>query len=137
LNFLIDTNVVSQTRKDKPVAEVMQWWKKYSSSVMGISVITVYELRYGIQITPSGSKRDGLERWMEHFLLPVFAGRILPVDAAVADTCGRLIAICKKGGHTPDLADALIAATAKVHRLHVVTLNRKHFEPLRVDLAEF
>jgi len=137
LKFLIDTSVVSQTRKPRPDPEVAHWWQQSTLSEMGLSVVTVHELRYGIEIAPAGAKRERLQRWMGEFLLPSFADRILPIDLVVADACGRLVARSSRSGHTPELGDALIAATAQVHGLRVATLNRRHFERLGVELVEF
>ena len=135
--FLVDTNVVSQMRKPRPVPEVASWWRKHIMSEMFLSAVTLHELRFGIELAPSGAKRDGLEQWLVEYLIPAFAGRILPVDLSVADMCGRLAAKSKARGSSPELADALIAATAKVHGLRVATLNRKHFDRLGVELVTF
>jgi toxin FitB len=137
LIYLLDTNVLSQTRKPVPVPEVARWLHERSVSEIRLSAVTIHELRYGIEISDPGAKRRGLEQWLEQFVLPGLAGHILPVDAEVADCCGRLVAARKKEKYRPELADALIAATAKVHGLQVATLNRKHFEPLDVELVKF
>jgi len=86
---------------------------------------------------PPGAKRDVVQRWLEHYVLVNFRDRILPVDVAVADECGRLMFRAKRQKHTASLADALIAATAIVHGLSVATLNVKHFKPLGVKLVKF
>ena len=135
--YLIDTNVVSQTRKPVPVPEVARWLRKREVSELRLSAVSVHELRYGIEIADPGARRGGLERWLEEFVLPGLAGHILPVDAEVADDCGKLVAKCKKAKIRPEFADALIAATARVHGMQVATLNRKHFEPLGVELVKF
>lgn len=86
---------------------------------------------------PVGRRRQSFKLWLENKVLPSFSGRILNVDAEVADVCGRLVAIVRKQGHEPDLSDALIAAIAKVHGLHIATLNRKHFKWFNVPLVNF
>ncbi len=83
-----------------------------------------------------GSKRREIEAWLERDILIGFRDRIIPADSIIADICGRLVAKAKRERHTPDLADALIAATAMVHHLTVATLNRTHFERLGVELVE-
>ena len=116
---------------------VVRWWQRQSVDSLYLSAISVHEIRQGIELAPAGAKRNALEIWLQDFVLRVFADRILGVDGVVADASGRLVASAKKKGHTAELADALIAATAKVHGLKVATLNRKHFEKLGVELVEF
>ncbi len=132
--FVLDTNVVSELRKvrlgkaDKHVAE---WADGVAASDLYLSVITVEELEIG---TLLAERRDPVQgamfrAWLEHYVLPVFAGRILPVDTAVARRSARL--------HVPDprpLRDGLVAATALVHSMTVVTRNLADFEPTGVPL---
>ncbi len=115
----------------------MLWWRQLTPDEIYLSAITIQELRLGIEILPVGSRRQGLERWLDEKVLGTFAGRILPVDIAVAEACARLSARAKRAGRVPELGDALIAATASVHNLTVATLNRKHFEPLGCKLVSF
>jgi predicted nucleic acid-binding protein len=137
LKFLVDTSVLSQARKPIPVASVVRWWQSQTLSSLALSVITVHEIREGIELAPAGATRNGLEVWLENHILRQFATRILPVDAIIADRSARLVAAARRSGHTPELADALIAATARAYGLKVATLNRKHFERLGVELVEF
>lgn len=137
MKFLIDTNVVSQTRKDNPDPAVVRWWQLRPASDLALSAISIHEIRLGIELLPAGSKRNAVETWLGDFVLKQFAGRILPVDASIAEMSARLVAAAKKKGHTADLADALIAATARVHNLKLATLNRAHFQPLGVALVEW
>jgi predicted nucleic acid-binding protein len=102
-----------------------------------LSVITLVELRRGIQLLPQGKRREALDEWLLNDVAEAYEGRILPVTAAIADLAGRVAAAAKQDGYTVELADVLIAATARVHGLAVVTLNRKHFERLGVELVEF
>jgi len=102
-----------------------------------MSVVVISELRFGIELRPPGKRQNELRSWLESRVLALFQGRILPVDERVADQCGRLIATAKKAGHSAEMADALIAATAMVHGLKLATLNRKHFERMGVELVTF
>ena len=106
-------------------------------SSLALSAMSIHEIRQGIELVDVGAKRKAIEIWLQDFVLRQFAGRILPVDVAVADVSARLVVAAKKEGHTAELADALIAATAKVHGLRIATLNSKHFEWLDVDLVKF
>lgn len=137
LNYLLDTNVVSQTSKMHPDAAVMRWWKQQNELSLMLSAIVFQELRFGIETLSPGRKRDRLEEWLEVRLRGEFAGRILPVTVEIAEVSGRLIAETKKAGHIAETADALIAATARVHGLMIATLNLDHFEWLGVELVEF
>ena len=135
--YLLDTNVASQRTKIEPVASVMAWLRDVPSSRLFLSVITIQEIRSGIEWMPDGRKRRSIEEWLERDVLVRFADRLLPVDIAVADLCGRIIVEARRAKHTPTLDDALIAATARVHGFKLATLNRHHFERLGVELVKF
>lgn len=137
MKVLIDTNVISQTRKDKPNPAVAGWWQLRPVSDLALSAISIQEIRLGIQLLPAGNRRDAIEIWLEDFVLKQFAGRILPIDTAIAGMSARMAAAARKKGHTADLADALIAATARIHSLKLATLNTTHFKPLGADMVEW
>ena len=130
--FLLDTNVVSEIRKGQKMdARVSAWSSQQSPATLFLSVITVMELRMGILAKARKDKEQGqrLENWMNRHVLPAFFGRILPVDLAIANQCAVL--------HVPDPRsdrDALIAATALVHGLAVVTRNVQDFVPTGVPV---
>ena len=128
---------MSQRIKTQPVAEIMAWLRSVPEDEIGLSAITIQEVRTGAESMPAGQRRRAVEAWLEEDLLQGFADRILAVDAAVADLCGRLTVEAVSQGHSPALSDALIAATTKVHGLRLATLNRKHFKWLGVELVEF
>ena len=96
----------------------------------------MYELRAGTEMLALGKKRLALEYWVDRLVQVDFAGRILPVTATIADRAAVLSIAAKRRGANVELADALIAATAEVHGLSVVTLNRRHFEQLGVRLID-
>jgi predicted nucleic acid-binding protein len=137
LKYLLDTDVISQVPKQRPHPRVMAWMLRIRADEMRLSAITIQEVRYGAEMMDAGRRRREVEAWLERDLLVGFAGRIIVVDAAVADECGRLIVAAKKQHHNPSLDDALIAATARVHGLKIATLNRKHFQKLDVGLVDF
>jgi predicted nucleic acid-binding protein len=126
--FLLDTNVLSELRRrDRIHRKVAQWAKSVSASDLFLSVITIMEVEVGaLGIMRRDPAQGALMRsWIENHILPSFAGRILPVDTAVARRCAAL--------HVPNPRserDALIAATAQVHRLRIVTRNVVDFEPM-------
>lgn len=129
--------MVSQTSKAQPNPTVLRWWAQSRELQLLISAVTIHELRYGIELLKEGARRSELEHWLNEKVLPDFAGRILPVDDAVADLSGRLLAEEKKNKRTAEINDILIAATARVHGLQVATLNWDHFKDLGVELVEF
>ncbi len=132
--FLLDTNVISELRKirlGKADPHVEQWADSVDAGSLHISAITVLELEIGIVQLERKDPRQGavLRTWLDTLVLPEFNGRIFPVDTAVAQRCARL--------HVPDPRaerDALIAATALVHGMTLVTRNVADFEATGVPL---
>ncbi|WP_085690143.1 MULTISPECIES: type II toxin-antitoxin system VapC family toxin [unclassified Pseudomonas] len=129
--YLLDTNVISELRKPQADKNVVAWARTVTSPRMFISSITLKELETGVlrmeRLDPAQGKV--LRTWLKRHVMPAFDARILPVDAAVALRCARI--------HVPDQAnesDALIAATALVHGLTVVTRNVADFESSGVAL---
>src|SRR3974390_1384510 len=128
MSFLLDTNVVSESTKPRPNAGVVAWLADVDEDSVFLSVITLTELRYGVERLAPGRKRKQLDRWLQRDLPERFEGRILPIDALVADACGKLVARTEALGRPIEVRDAYIAATAQVHRLTLVTRNVSHFE---------
>jgi toxin FitB len=130
--FLLDTNVISELRRpDRADANVVAWAATISAASSFLSAISILEIELGALRVARKDAVQGavLRAWIDEQILPRFEGRILAVDAAVAQRCTRL--------HIPDPRaerDALIAATAMVHGLTVVTRNVADFEPIDVAL---
>lgn len=132
--FVLDTNVVSELRKAKSgLADknVTRWAGNVSPSTLFISAITVLELEQGILLLERRDAAQGklLRNWLDGHVLAAFDGRILPIDTPVARQCAGL--------HVPDPCaerDALIAATAIVHAMTVVTRNVRDFATTGVAL---
>ena len=129
MNFLLDTNVISEPMKARPNAGVLAWLAEVDEDTVFLSVVTVTELRYGIERLATGKRRDRLDDWLRKDLGSRFEGRILPVDVGIADACGRLVARSESLGRPIEPRDAFIAATAEVHGLTLVTRNASDFEP--------
>ena len=130
--YLLDTNVVSELRRgNRTNPGVSAWARGIDPADLFLSSITILEIEIGILLMERRDSAQGtlLRRWLEHRVLPAFESRILPIDTAVAQRCAGL--------HVPDPRaerDALIAATALVHRLKVVTRNTADFQPMGNDL---
>ena len=129
MSFLLDTNVVSEWLKPRPNAGVVSWLRAVDEDQTFLSVVTVTELRYGIERMPPGARKKRIDNWLQQELLARFEGRILPVDLAIADECGRLVARCEAKGRPIEPRDAFIAATSEVYGLTLVTRNTSHFQP--------
>lgn len=132
--LLLDTNVVSELRKAKTGKihpNVKIWAENVLPTQLFLSVVTLLELEMGIGLIERRDTAQAalLRTWLNHHVLPTFNGRILDVDSTVALCCGRL--------HVPDPRsdrDALIAATALVHDMTVVTRNVADFKPTGVQI---
>jgi predicted nucleic acid-binding protein len=118
--FLLDTMTVSEMSKTIPDAGLTDWLSSVEWNDLYLSVISIAEIWQGIAALPNGQRRRALEAWFE-FLPESFSGRILPVDFAVSIRYGEL-----QARHDPlPVLDTLIAATALVHRMTVITRNTK------------
>lgn len=132
--YVLDTNVVSELRKvraGKADPNVAAWTESVDAADLFVSVITIMELELGVLSIERKDATQGavLRTWLEQHVLPEFSGRTLPVDTAVAQRCARL--------HVPDKCgerDALIAATALVHGMMVVTRNVADFQSTGVTI---
>ncbi len=130
--FLLDTNVVSELRRvEKADRKVLAWASSAPLASFFLSVVTVLELEFGALSVERRDKAQGLvlRSWIDDQILPRFEGRVVSIDSAVALRCAKL--------HVPDSRaerDALIAATALVHGMTIVTRNVADFEPTGVRI---
>ena len=131
--YLVDTNVVSELRKAKKAdRSVRMWAQAFPAASLYLSAISILELEIGILLIERRDRQQGavLRAWMDGHVLPAFDGRILAIDTGVAQRCAAL--------HVPSPRsdrDALIAATALVHGMTVVTRNVDHFQPTGVAVV--
>lgn len=128
MNYLLDTNIVSEWTKTSPDTGVVSWLSEIEEDSVFLSVVTLAELRHGIERLPTSKRRKQLDEWLRGDLPLRFEQRILLVDGAVADEWGRLVARHDSLGRPIHAMDALIAATAQVHSLTLVTRNTSDFE---------
>jgi predicted nucleic acid-binding protein len=127
MSFLLDTNVVSEWVKPRPDPGVIAWCASVDEDRTFISVVTLAELRYGIERLAAGRRKVRLEEWLEHELPSRFEGRILSIDAEIGEAWGKVVARADKEGRPADTMDAFLAATAELHHLTVVTRNITDF----------
>ena len=130
MSYLLDTNVVSESMKPLPNRGVTAWLDEVDEDCTFLSVVTLTELRYGTDRLPTGRRRDRLNAWLALDLPLRFEGRLIVVDAAIAELCGNMIARSEAVGRRMEVMDAFIAATAELRGLTVVTRNASHFEPV-------
>ncbi|OGT36307.1 MAG: recombinase [Gammaproteobacteria bacterium RBG_16_51_14] len=125
MSYLLDTNIVSETIRKNPNRSVITWLDQIPGEALFISVLTLGEIRKGIETLNDKRRREKLRLWLEHKLPAWFEGRLLPVDLAVADRWGRLLA---DAGRPLPTIDSLLAATALHHELRLVTRNARDFD---------
>lgn len=123
--YLLDTNVISELTKLQPEPKVVSWFQATSEELLYISVLTIGEIRKGIDSLPRSNKRALLESWLANDLVLRFAGRILVVNLDIAERWGLICAQAKMAGASLAVIDGLMAATALHYNLTFVTRNTK------------
>lgn len=131
MNFLLDTNAVSEWVKPRPNVGLIRWMESADEDRIFLSVISLAELRYGVARMAAGLRRGRLEEWLREQLPLRFEGRILSVDHNVAQAWGRTVSRSEALGRPMGVMDALLSATAEIHRLTLVTRNVSDFPTLK------
>ena len=134
MNFLLDTNVVSEWTKPHPDVGVVAWLAEADEDRVFVSVITLAELRHGVERMPVGARRRRLDIWLTEQVPLRFEARMLPIDAATANSWGRIMARGQARGRPLGTMDAFIAATAEQYDLTLVTRNLSDFDGLGIRL---
>jgi predicted nucleic acid-binding protein len=134
VNFLLDTNAVSEWVKPRPNAGLIRWMEAADEDRVFLSVISLAELRYGVERMAAGARRTRLEQWLLRELPLRFEGRILPVNHKIAEAWGRTVSRCEAMGRPVGAMDAFLSATAEIHRLTLVTRNVSDFPVLKAVL---
>ncbi len=128
MNYLLDTCVISELVARQPEPKVINWIDAIEDERIYLRVITIGEIKRGIEKLPESARRQTLADWLGSDLLLRFQGRILAVDTAVMLRWGELVAKMEGMGRPLPAIDSLIAALALTHNLHLVTRNEKDFQ---------
>lgn len=134
MNLLIDTNVLSEVQRPAPSPKVLEWLDTIDEDRAFISVASIAELRRSIALLEDGRRRTALAAWLAHDLPMRFAERVLPIDHAVAERWGDLMAQSRRSGIVLSVMDGFFAATALAHGVTLVTRTVKDFAAFGVPL---
>lgn len=134
MRTLVDNCVLSELRRPGGDPRVARQFSALADEDVFLSVLTIGELRKGIDKLQAGKKKSGLDAWMRELLIAA-RGRILPVDVETAVIWGEVAARAELAGRPLPAIDCLIAATAIQHGLHLMTRNIADFEPTGVLLV--
>lgn len=132
MNYILDTNIVSELIVKRPNQKVVEWLKGIDINNIFLSVITIGEIKKGIEKLPESQRKQNIQDWFENDLLIRFDGRILPLDLSVMLLWGELVGQLEKKGRKLPPLDSLIAATTKYHNYTLVTRNEKDFEGIEI-----
>jgi predicted nucleic acid-binding protein len=136
VNYLLDTNVLSEVQRPAPEAKVLGWLDAVDEDRVFISVASIAELKRGIALMDGGRRRDALADWLANDLPARFAERILTIDQAVAERWGDLMAQSRRSSAALSVMDGFFAATALANDLTLVTRNVRDFAPFGVTLLD-
>lgn len=132
--WLLDTNVLSELRRPKPERRVLAFVASQQLEQLHVSVVTLAEIRFGIENVSGAHRRAELGEWLAHRLRPMFDGRVLPVSEDIMFRWRLLVEEGRKAGHTFSQPDLIIAATALQHGLTVVSRDTADYIKTRVPL---
>ncbi|ADG07803.1 MULTISPECIES: type II toxin-antitoxin system VapC family toxin [Kyrpidia] len=135
MKYLLDTCVISELVKKAPAPAVLRWVENQDEENLYLSVLTLGELQRGVSKLLDRSRAEQLQAWLNDDLTHRFQRRILPVDQKVAKAWGEISGDAARRGETLPVMDSLIAATAQVHGLVVVTRNVRDIERCRVPVT--
>lgn len=128
MNYILDTNVISELVAAQPNDRVVRWIEKIDPDKVFLSVIAIAELKKGIDKLPDSKRKDLLGIWLREDLLVRFQDHILPIDIDTMLLWGAMNARLEAAGRPISAIDALLAATAEQHQYTLVTRHTGHFE---------
>lgn len=132
--WLLDTNVLSELRRPRPDKKVVAFVEGQALDLLHVSVVTLAEIRFGIELLADAARRAALNDWLTHKIRPTFEQRILDVSEDVILKWRMLVEAGRKAGHTYSQPDLFIAATAIHHGLTVVTRDTREYERARAPV---
>ena len=135
MNYLLDTCAISELAAKRPNQKIANWIDSIEEARLHLSVITIGEIRKGIEKLPDSPRRKALEEWLNEQLLVRFAGRIIPIDTGVMLAWGQLTGALETAGKTMSAIDSLIAASALHGSFSLVTRNEGDFEDAGVAVV--
>lgn len=124
MSYLLDTNALCETVRKQPDRNVLQWFEQTPENALHLSVLSLGEIRKGVERLGDGARKEKLRVWLEQDLPARFGERLLPVTSGIADRWGRLAA---ESNRPVAAVDSLLAATALLHGLRIVTRNGRDF----------
>lgn len=130
--YLVDANVLSEATRPAPNAKVLEWLRRNEREIV-VDPIILGEIRFGIHLVPAGKRRQRLERWFDQGIARIIC---LPWEAATGLRWARLLAGLRASGRMLPIKDSLIAATALVHGLTVVSRNARDFRQAGVKVVD-
>lgn len=136
MSFLLDTSVLSELVKKNPRPQVLRWIDEQDEADLFLSVLTIGELEKGVAKLSQSARKARLQTWVRRELAGRFSGRLLPVDARVASRWGALVGESERRGRPLPVIDSLLAATALVHDLRVVSRSIADFERCGVSCVD-
>lgn len=133
--IVLDTNVLSALMRRTPDPEVVSWLDAQPASSIWTTTVTVFEIRFGLQILPAGKRRTALLQAFDTLLADKIEHRVASLDLAAAERAGDLMATRHRAGRPVELRDTLLAGIVLAHRATLATGNTRHFEDLTVPLV--
>jgi predicted nucleic acid-binding protein len=134
MRWLLDTNILSELRRPKPEPRVIEFVANQPLEALFISVVTLAEIRFGIELLPDLTRRSELNDWLAHKVRPMFEQRVLAITEDVMLKWRLMVEEGRGIGHTFSQPDLMIAATAQHHGLTIVSRDTSDFEKARVSV---
>jgi toxin FitB len=134
MKYVLDTNVISEAINKQPNPQVMNWLRGMDAQELYLSVVTVGEIKKGVEKLPESHRKETIKGWFEHELLIKFDGQILGLDLPVILVWGELVGALEQRGRKLPALDSLIAATVKYYGYTLVTRNEKDFEGIDITI---
>jgi predicted nucleic acid-binding protein len=132
VSYLVDANVLSEATRPDPDPQILEWLRRHEAEAV-VDPVILGEIRFGILLLRRSARRERLERWFDAGIRRIHC---VPWDAATGMRWAQLLADLRARGRAMPVKDSLIAATALTHGFPLATLNRRDFEPARVQLID-